>query len=62
MIPPADRVDVGVLESRHDQPAGEVHDPRPRPDPADVARRPDRGDPLVDDGDRLRTGHGWATV
>ena len=54
-----DRVDMGVLEPGDEQPAGEVHDPRARPDPRrDIARGPDRGDSLADDGDRLRPRQG----
>ncbi len=52
-----DRVDVGVLETRQEQPATEVDHARARPDVgSDVRRGSDRHDPLAANRDGLRAG------
>jgi hypothetical protein len=50
-----DRVDVGVLEPRQQEPSGQVDHAAVRTDAVGhVARRADGDDPLAPDGDRLR--------
>ena len=47
-------MDVGVLEAGQEQPAGQVDDPRPRPNVGrDVRRGPHGHDPLAAHGDSL---------